>query len=50
MLMYLVAATEGPLDAHLGRVLLVLLGRPVELLVEGVAQLPRPRTMCLKKG
>ena len=45
--MYLVAATEGSLDPHLGRVLLVLLGRPVELLVEGVAQLPRPRTMRL---
>ena len=45
--MYLVAATEGSLDAHLGRVLLVLLGRPVELLVEGVAQLPRPRTVRL---
>ena len=44
---YLVAAPEGPLDPDFGRVLLVLLGGAVELLVEGVAKLPRPRPVRL---
>ena len=48
-LTYLVAAAEWPLDPDLGRVLLVLLGGAVQLLVERVSQLPRPRPVSLGK-